>query len=197
VSLHISFFVFACSLLQYKTRGTSPFFASKRNDFHFDFSGLALENELHTLLRPSKMSHLPTVDSTDLYTYARHTYNKHITDLKWSHIVIFQDFMDALFSNKIKMVDYFGNQQCSGSVTFWYGSRSLDPWIRTLDLWVQISLFSSLTSKLPTKISFFPICYAYSGPVQIITGTDSDPGGPITYGSGTPPCRTASQVGFS
>jgi|688.fasta_scaffold898388_2 hypothetical protein len=44
-------------------------------------------------------------------------------------------------------------QQCSGSVTFLYGSGSLDPY---LGLRIRILLFFGSTAfKMPTKISFF------------------------------------------
>ncbi len=80
-TLHFSLVLLAC-LLQSKTRGKSPFFASKRNGFHCDFSCLALENERLTLVRPSKMSSLTTLGSTGVYnihTHVTHTVNTYRT----------------------------------------------------------------------------------------------------------------------
>jgi hypothetical protein len=50
------------------------------------------------------------------------------------------------------------HQPCSGSVTFWYRSRSLDPYtvIR-----IQVLVFLSEDFKMPTKISLFTDFFGY------------------------------------
>ncbi len=50
-----------------------------------------------------------------------------------------------------------GFLRCSGSVKFWYGSGSSDPY-----LWrPRILLFSSLTFKMPNNLIFFQIFFAF------------------------------------
>ncbi len=43
------------------------------------------------------------------------------------------------------------SNQYAGSVTYWYGSRSLDPYA---ELWIRILLLSLVAFKMPTKIIF-------------------------------------------
>ncbi len=61
---------------------------------------------------------------------------------------------------------FFNFKLCSGSLTFWHGSGSMDLYtgLHILNwIWVLILLFSSVAFKMPTKNIFFsPSCFAYS-----------------------------------
>ncbi len=57
-----------------------------------------------------------------------------------------------------------GTLKCCGSVTFWYGSGSADPynWVTNPDSdLAPILLFSSVTFKMSTKEVFFPKLFAF------------------------------------
>jgi hypothetical protein len=53
--------------------------------------------------------------------------------------------------------------KCSGSVTFWDESGSLDPYTGLrIRIWIQILLFLSVTFEMPTKIKFlWRIVFSY------------------------------------
>ncbi len=59
----------------------------------------------------------------------------------------------AFHNNNSEVVKGAPFEQCSGSVTFWYGFGSADPY--TSGLRIRILLFSSVAFKMPTKKRFF------------------------------------------
>ncbi len=58
--------------------------------------------------------------------------------------------------------------------------------IRASDQWIRILLFLSLTFETQTEIFFFSKLFYLPDPYLWLTGTDPTPGGPKTYGSGSP-----------
>jgi hypothetical protein len=72
-----------------------------------------------------------------------------ICDSGDSFLIQEEDYKSYPYQNNNRDMYIYLQWQCSGSVTFLYGSGSADPY--TMNLRIRSLLFSSVTFKMPTK----------------------------------------------